>query len=88
MGTEYYRKLGVTLLHVSRTKVWLFTEGQSRVTKHIFEDQAIDHFHIDHNAPCLPPKFCIIIVSNFSWVLRSSQEKSKSTVMLNIGGAG
>ena len=52
MGTEYYRKLRVTLLHVSRTKVWLFTEGQSRVTKHIFEDQAIDHFHIDHNAPC------------------------------------
>ena len=84
MGTEYYGKLLVTLLHVSRMK----TEGQSRVKKHIFEDQAIDHFHIDHNAPCLPPKFCIIIESNFSWVLRSSQEKSKSTVMLNFGGAG
>ena len=29
----------------------------------------IHHFHIDHNAPCFTPKFCITIVSNFSWVL-------------------
>ena len=25
----------------------------------------IHYFHIDHNAPCLPPKFCITIVFNF-----------------------
>ena len=42
----------------------------------------IHHFHIDHNASCLPPpKFCITIVSNFSWVLQSSQEKSKTMVI-------
>ena len=28
----------------------------------------IHHFHIVHNTPCLSPKFCITIVSNFSWV--------------------
>ena len=27
----------------------------------------IHYFHIDHNAPCLPPKFCITIVFNFFW---------------------
>ena len=31
--------------------------------------RAIPHFHIHHNAPCLPPKFCKTIVSNFSWVV-------------------
>ena len=48
----------------------------------------IYHFHIDHNIPCLlppPPQFCIIIVSNFSWVLQSSQKKSKNMVMQNLG---
>ena len=28
------------------------------------------------------------IVSHFSWVLQSSQEKSKTMVMQNLGGAG
>ena len=28
----------------------------------------IHHSHIVHNTPCLSPKFCISIVSNFSWV--------------------
>ena len=40
------------------------------------------------NAPCLPPpppKFYITTVSNFSWVLQSSQEKSKTMVMQNFG---
>ena len=37
---------------------------------------AIHHFHIDHNAPCLPPTF---------WVLQS-QEKSKIMVMENLWG--
>ena len=31
----------------------------------------------DHNTPGLPPKFFIRIVSNFSWVLQSSQPKEK-----------
>ena len=44
------------------------------------------HFHIDHNAPCLPPKFCMTIVSSFSWVLQLSHEKSKTVVMQNLGG--
>ena len=33
-----------------------------------------------------PPKFCITIVSNFSWVLQSPQEKSTTMVMQNFGG--
>ena len=41
----------------------------------------INH-HRDHNAPCLySTKYYITIVSNFSWVLQSSQEKLK-----NLGG--
>ena len=33
-----------------------------------------------------PPKFYINIVSNFSWVLHSSREKSKRKVMQILGG--
>ena len=33
-----------------------------------------------------PPKFCISIVSNFSWVLQSSQGKSFTMVMHNFKG--
>ena len=33
-----------------------------------------------------PPEFCITIVSNFSWVLQSFQEKSKTMVKQNLGG--
>ena len=36
-----------------------------------------------------PPKFCITIVSNFSRVTQSSQEKLKTTVMhFFLGGEG
>ena len=36
-----------------------------------------------------PPKFCITIVSNFSWVTQSSQEKLKTTVKhFFLGGRG
>ena len=38
------------------------------------------HFHRDRNAPCLPPKFYIIIIFQFSWVLQPSQEKSKTMI--------
>ena len=34
------------------------------------------YFHIDYNASCLPPKFCITVLSNFFWVSQSSEEKS------------
>ena len=53
----------------------------------------------DHNSPfshrhlVCPPKFCITIASIFSWVLRSSQEKTKTMVMQRfclffLGGEG
>ena len=42
----------------------------------------IHYFHTD----VYPTKFCIMIVSNFSWVLQSSREKSKTMVMQNFGG--
>ena len=42
---------------------------------------AIHHFRTDHNSPCLPPKFCITIVSNFSLALQSFREKSKTMIM-------
>ena len=46
----------------------------------------IYHFHLDHNAPHYSSTFCIAIVSNFSWVLQSSQEKLKTMVRQNFGG--
>ena len=62
------------------------------------QQSVIHHFHIDYNAPCLHPpppphpfQFCITSVSNFSWILQSSQEeKSKATVMQQFffGGGG
>ena len=45
---------------------------------------SIHYFHIDHNACCLPSKFCMTIVSKFSWVLQSPLGKSKTTVMQNF----
>ena len=55
---------------------------------HFLHFPFIHNFHIDHNASCLPPalQICITIVSNFSWVLQSSQEKSKRMVMQILGG--
>ena len=54
-------------------------------------DFSIHHFHIDHNAPCLPPKFYITIVLDFSWNGLNTQEKLETVVMQNIyffGGGG
>ena len=51
------------------------------------------HFHISYNAPYFPPpptpppKFCITFVFHFSWVLQPSQEKLKTMLMQNFGGA-
>jgi len=47
---------------------------------------AIRHFHISHNTPCLPPKFCTSIVFSFSWDDCSTQEKWETKVMQNFGG--
>ena len=51
---------------------------------------SIHDFHIDHNAPYFapppPPQFCVIVVSNFSWVLQSFEEKSKTMAMQNFAG--
>ena len=65
-------------------------EGKPRV----FKPDIVRHYHIDHNAPCPPPppqkkkkkKKFITIVSNFSWVLQSSQEKLKTWLCKNFGG--
>ena len=46
----------------------------------------IHYFRIDHNHLVYPPEFCITIVPNYSWVLQSSQEKSKTMVMQSFGG--
>ena len=49
----------------------------------------ICHLQISHNAPYLPPKFCITFFFHFSWVLQPSQEKLKTMLMQNFfGGAG
>ena len=41
--------------------------------------------HIFHNAPYLPPKFCITFVFHFYWVLQPSQEKMKTVILQNLG---
>ena len=41
----------------------------------------IHHFHKDHNAPCLPFKFCITIVFDFSWDEGNTREKLKTIVL-------
>ena len=46
----------------------------------------IQYFHVHNNAPCLSTKICITHVSNFSWVLQWSQEKSKTMLMQNLEG--
>ena len=45
----------------------------------------IHHFHLDHIMHLIySSTFCIAIVSNFSWVLQSSQEKTM--VIQTFGG--
>ena len=48
----------------------------------------IHHFHINHNATCLLPQFCITIVFDFSWGDCNTQEKLETMVMLNLRGRG
>ena len=39
------------------------------------------HFHKDHDAPCLPPKFGVTIVFDFSWDEGNTREKLKTIVI-------
>ena len=55
----------------------------------------IQHFLIDHNAHCSPPKFYIAIVFELSWDNCNIQEKLETMVMqfvfggvVNGGGGG
>ena len=58
------------------------TEGD----KDVRNKQSIHHFHIDHNAPCLPPKLCITIVFHFSWDDCNTLENLETMVMQNSEG--
>ena len=42
--------------------------------------------HLVYPPPPLPLKFCLTIVSNFSWVLQLSQEHSKTMVVQDFAG--
>ena len=53
--------------------------------------EKIHHFHIDHNAAWIHPKFCISIVFDFSWDDCSTLEKLETMVKQYIfffGGRG
>ena len=63
------------------------------VKPRVFKPDIVRHYHIYHKAPCPPPpppkkkkKNCITIVSNFSWILQSSQEKLKTMVVQKFWG--
>ena len=68
-------------------KASLVKQVQRKQVQHV----VFTYFHIDHNAPYYftphhPhfPEFCITIVSKFSWVLQSSQEKSGWTSCIMV----
>ena len=51
----------------------------------------IHHFHVGHNALCLPSppyKFCLTIVFDFSWDDCNTQKKLETMVMEKLGGGG
>ena len=45
----------------------------------------IHHFHIGHDAPCLPPKICITIFFDFSWDDCNTQENWKQLLCKILG---
>ena len=49
---------------------------------------AIRHLHISHNAPYLPPKFCISIVFNFSYRTAVKPRRNEKQRLCNIWGGG
>ena len=59
------------------------------MTKRCVLNAFIRHFHIFHIMHLIcPPKFCISFVFNFSWDGCNTQEKWKTKVKQNFGGAG
>ena len=57
-------------------------EKENNLHKNYFQFHlGIHHFHKDHNAPCLPFKFCITIVFDFSWDEGNTREKLKTIVI-------
>ena len=61
------------LIIISSLKItFLLLGGGSSLYTELLALFSIHYFRIDHNASCSPPppppKFCITIVSNFSWV--------------------
>ena len=48
----------------------------------------IHHFHINHNATCLLPQFCITIVLDFSWGNCNAQEKIGNNGYAKFKGGG
>ena len=55
-------------------------------TRKVVKKLVTHHSIIGHNAPCLPPKFCISIVFDFSCEDCNTQEKLETMVMQNFGG--
>ena len=63
-------------------------QGYFRPPKYIYKyrregatNLTILYLHKSHNTPLLPPKFCIIVVGNFSWDMKMSYGKSKTMLM-------
>ena len=93
----FHKVLNADMVLAYTTKIWF-----KHVNLHVLRDQqksdyvkytvgpsfSIHHFHIDHNATCLPPKILHnTFFSNLSRVMQSSQQKkSKRMVVQNLGG--
>ena len=88
---EYFRKGCRDSFHPRRKKRGLVTPNppppQPQCTFLAKHFRLIRHLTISHNASYLPPTFCITFVFHFSWVLQPSQEKLKTMLMQNVGGA-
>ena len=66
--------------------------GHLVVAMNKFNVFLIHHFHVGHNAPCLPPppphKFCLTIVFDFSWDDCNTLKKLETMVMAKLGARG
>ena len=64
-------------------------ETQIRAVKwKLFNTDPIDHFHIDHNAPCLTPKILNNHCLGFSWDDCNTPEKLETAIIQILGGGG
>ena len=88
-GCPYYESFGngdahITLTAQETTRGWGESRKWSLEPVSIVLNTSVTIFTVT-NAPCLPPKFFITIVSSFPWVLQSSQGKLKTMIMQNFG---